>query len=293
MAAALPAGRFPSRPGSGAARRGSAAHGQPLDGRRDQLHRDSILPGSAHIARTKLVHDGEGAECAMVRILEAAVPLSAIGVAPGKGVRFQFSIWQGGCRWRRCPNPAGWNCAPPSRSRWGPIRRRGVSRPAGRSGRFQQLGGRDERWDDMTMPKVPPVSRFVLAIEYFREEDGRWLADIPALPESRRTDGPGSRPRRPFSRSPSTGKRSLACCFRLVSSMWAASGSAKLGPLWIGTSSGRTGHHDHASIGPSAAPGFCSPGASPYLQANHQNWRCHPNGRHSTPARRRLRWRVP
>ena len=32
------------------------------------------------------------------------------------------------------------------------------------------------------MPKVPPVSRFVLAIEYFREEDGRWLADIPALP---------------------------------------------------------------------------------------------------------------
>ena len=32
------------------------------------------------------------------------------------------------------------------------------------------------------MPKTPLVSRFSLAIEYYREEDGRWLADIPALP---------------------------------------------------------------------------------------------------------------
>jgi predicted RNase H-like HicB family nuclease len=32
------------------------------------------------------------------------------------------------------------------------------------------------------MPKIPPDSGFSLAIEYFREEGGRWLADIPALP---------------------------------------------------------------------------------------------------------------
>jgi predicted RNase H-like HicB family nuclease len=32
------------------------------------------------------------------------------------------------------------------------------------------------------MSKTPPASRFALAIEYCREEDGRWLADIPALP---------------------------------------------------------------------------------------------------------------
>ena len=32
------------------------------------------------------------------------------------------------------------------------------------------------------MPKAPPSSRFSLAIEYYREDDGRWLADIPALP---------------------------------------------------------------------------------------------------------------
>jgi predicted RNase H-like HicB family nuclease len=32
------------------------------------------------------------------------------------------------------------------------------------------------------MPKAPAVSRFSLAIECYREVDGRWLADIPALP---------------------------------------------------------------------------------------------------------------
>jgi predicted RNase H-like HicB family nuclease len=34
----------------------------------------------------------------------------------------------------------------------------------------------------MDMSKAPSVSRFSLTIEYYREEDGRWLADIPALP---------------------------------------------------------------------------------------------------------------
>jgi predicted RNase H-like HicB family nuclease len=34
----------------------------------------------------------------------------------------------------------------------------------------------------MGMLKAPSASRFSLAIEYHREEDGRWLADIPALP---------------------------------------------------------------------------------------------------------------
>jgi hypothetical protein len=31
------------------------------------------------------------------------------------------------------------------------------------------------------MPKAPVERGFSPAIEYFREEDGRWLADIPAL----------------------------------------------------------------------------------------------------------------
>ena len=33
----------------------------------------------------------------------------------------------------------------------------------------------------MGMPKVPTATNFLLAIEYYREDDGRWLADIPAL----------------------------------------------------------------------------------------------------------------
>jgi predicted RNase H-like HicB family nuclease len=32
------------------------------------------------------------------------------------------------------------------------------------------------------MRKTPLASKFSLAIEYYREDDGRWLADIPALP---------------------------------------------------------------------------------------------------------------
>jgi alpha-amylase/alpha-mannosidase (GH57 family) len=80
---------------------------QPLNGGETSFIEIQFLPGSAHITRTKLVHDGEGAECAMVRILEAAVPLSAIGVAPGEGVRFQFSIWQGGLPLEAVPQ-SGW-----------------------------------------------------------------------------------------------------------------------------------------------------------------------------------------
>ena len=30
------------------------------------------------------------------RVLETAVPLASLGVAAGQGVRFQFSMWQGG-----------------------------------------------------------------------------------------------------------------------------------------------------------------------------------------------------
>lgn len=32
------------------------------------------------------------------------------------------------------------------------------------------------------MRRTPSTSTFSLAIDYYREEDGRWLADIPALP---------------------------------------------------------------------------------------------------------------
>jgi hypothetical protein len=35
-------------------------------------------------------------ECAFGRILEARLSLAALGVARGRGVRFQLSLWQGG-----------------------------------------------------------------------------------------------------------------------------------------------------------------------------------------------------
>ena len=36
--------------------------------------------------------------------------------------------------------------------------------------------------DDQGMPIGPAANRFLLVIEYHHEEDGRWLADVPALP---------------------------------------------------------------------------------------------------------------
>lgn len=32
------------------------------------------------------------------------------------------------------------------------------------------------------MPKVSAVQGFTLEVKFYREKDGRWLADIPALP---------------------------------------------------------------------------------------------------------------
>ena len=42
------------------------------------------------------VRGSEGVECAFARVLEVRIPLAAAGVADGRGVRFQFSLWQGG-----------------------------------------------------------------------------------------------------------------------------------------------------------------------------------------------------
>jgi predicted RNase H-like HicB family nuclease len=46
--------------------------------------------------------------------------------------------------------------------------------------RWRGLPQSSNRWHHGFMPKSP--TGFSLAIEYDREEDGRWLADIPALP---------------------------------------------------------------------------------------------------------------
>jgi hypothetical protein len=50
------------------------------------------------------------------------------------------------------------------------------------------------------MPKPLAAEGFSLAIEYYREEDGRWLADIAALPGVMAYGRTRSRPPRPSRR---------------------------------------------------------------------------------------------
>ena len=50
-------------------------------------------------------------ECALGRILEARIPLDSAGVPPGGGVRFQFSLWQGGLPMEAVPQQ-GWLSIP-------------------------------------------------------------------------------------------------------------------------------------------------------------------------------------
>ena len=46
-------------------------------------------------------------DCAFVHVLEVRMPLAALGVAPGGGVRFLFSLWQGGLPMEAVPQQ-GW-----------------------------------------------------------------------------------------------------------------------------------------------------------------------------------------
>ena len=55
----------------------------------------------------KLAADGARPECAFSQILELRVPLASFGVAKGKGMRFLFSLWQGGLPMEAVP-PQGW-----------------------------------------------------------------------------------------------------------------------------------------------------------------------------------------
>jgi len=46
-------------------------------------------------------------ECAFARVLEARISLASLGVAPGSGLRFQFSLWQSGLPMDAVPQQ-GW-----------------------------------------------------------------------------------------------------------------------------------------------------------------------------------------
>jgi hypothetical protein len=49
----------------------------------------------------------ESVECALGRVLEIKIPLGSIGVTPGRGVRFQLSIWESGLPMDAVPQQ-GW-----------------------------------------------------------------------------------------------------------------------------------------------------------------------------------------
>jgi hypothetical protein len=49
----------------------------------------------------------EAVECALGRVLEIKIPLGSIGVTPGRGVRFQLSIWESGLPMDAVPQQ-GW-----------------------------------------------------------------------------------------------------------------------------------------------------------------------------------------
>ncbi|HLH17514.1 MAG TPA: glycoside hydrolase family 57 protein [Bryobacteraceae bacterium] len=50
---------------------------------------------------------GDGVQCAFGRILEAQIPLATVKIPEGAGLRFQFSIWQGGLPLEAIPQQ-GW-----------------------------------------------------------------------------------------------------------------------------------------------------------------------------------------
>ncbi|HWB84698.1 MAG TPA: glycoside hydrolase family 57 protein [Bryobacteraceae bacterium] len=67
--------------------------------------------GTAQATEVKLAAASQGApslvECAFVRVLEVRIPLASLGVSHGNGLRFQFSLWQGGLPMDAVPQQ-GW-----------------------------------------------------------------------------------------------------------------------------------------------------------------------------------------
>jgi alpha-amylase/alpha-mannosidase (GH57 family) len=66
-------------------------------------------PGSAHLVDAKMVAASQdtAVECAFARVLEVRLALAALGVKPGHGLRFQFSLWQSGLPMDAVPQQ-GW-----------------------------------------------------------------------------------------------------------------------------------------------------------------------------------------
>jgi len=85
---------------------------QPLENPSDSLVVLRFVPGGVEVAESTLAgKPAAGAakpvECAFARVLEARLSLPALGVEPGRGLRFQFSLWQFGLPMDAVPQQ-GW-----------------------------------------------------------------------------------------------------------------------------------------------------------------------------------------
>jgi alpha-amylase/alpha-mannosidase (GH57 family) len=82
--------RLDFRPGSEADLAGAEARlvVETLDRKKETRMGIGLRPGGATAP--------EGVECSFGRVLEVRIPLASVGIPPGAGLRFQFSLWQGG-----------------------------------------------------------------------------------------------------------------------------------------------------------------------------------------------------
>jgi hypothetical protein len=80
---------------------------QPLDDAPASHLAIAFSKGAAAISASKLAGAGSSVECAFVLILEARIPLASLAIPKGRGLRFQFSLWQGGLPMDAVPQQ-GW-----------------------------------------------------------------------------------------------------------------------------------------------------------------------------------------
>ena len=80
---------------------------QPLDGAPASYLSIAFSQGAAVVSEAKLASAGRQVECAFVRILETRISLASLAIPEGRGLRFQFSLWQGGLPMDAVPQQ-GW-----------------------------------------------------------------------------------------------------------------------------------------------------------------------------------------
>ena len=78
---------------------------QPLDGSPGGCVAVALSPAGARVKENQ--PDKLDVQCSFARILEVRISLVPLGVATGAGLRFQFSLWQGGLPMDAVPHQ-GW-----------------------------------------------------------------------------------------------------------------------------------------------------------------------------------------